>query len=605
MTFRLMKFKLLLTIFSLNLLCGCGDTTDNSDGSRILYTSTGGKLNTLDPILASDLISRDMVAEFYDTLVQYDYTARPYKLIPSMLAKMPEVNNSKTVYTFTLRDDLYFSNDKCFTNQDKSARKITSNDVVFSILRLADARNHSPGYWTIRGKINGVDQFREKSLTYTDGDMTLYDESVEGLKIINDSTFAVHLTKSDPRLLYMLAMPYASIVSRTAVVFYGDDLMEHPVGSGPFKLSKWRRNHSVELSRNDSYRQEFFAQAENMEDRTKALPLVDKVVCYLVDQPLSSWLMFLKGEMDLSSLDKDNFDAVVTKDLKLIPVLNNRGINMVQLPEFQVNYIGFCFSDPIVGKNENLRKAISLAYDVPLRVKHFNYRLVPAHGPIPPGVAGYDENARNDFSELNLKKAKEYLDKAGYPNGIDPKTGKALELTFDLGSTSSQSRQLAELFVNDMKKIGILIKPSLNNKSRFKQKLRKGDMQIFKYSWVGDYPDAENFLQLFYGPNAGGCNRASYRDENFDRMYEPIISMDDSPERTALYKNMVTYLTEQCPWIFESFPISYRLTHSWLENYIPHDFAFARWKYLSLNPEKRRNSKKTFRPLSMQDLRSE
>ena len=140
-------------------------------------------------------------------------------------------------------------------------------------------------------------------------------------------------------------MPYASVVSRTAVEFYGDQLMENPVGSGPFKLSQWRRNHSIELKRNETYRVEFFENAENIEDRTKPLPLVDRVVCYLVDQPLSSWLMFLKGEMDMSSLDKDNFDAVVTKELELIPALDKYGINMLQLPEFQINYIGFCFAD--------------------------------------------------------------------------------------------------------------------------------------------------------------------------------------------------------------------------------------------------------------------
>ena len=601
-----MKLQLLIlfTVCLIISLCGCRKSNTDELSKRVLYTSAGGKLNTLDPILASDLVSRDMVAEFYDTLVQYDYVSRPYKLIPSMLAEMPKTNNDITTYTFRLRDDLYFIDDPCFNGKSKAARKITSKDVVFSLLRLADAHNMSGGYWTIRGKIKGIDDFREKSSTFKKGDMSLYDEKVEGLEIIDDHRFSIHLVKPDPRLLYMLAMPYASIVSRDAVEFYGSQFREHPVGSGPFKLSVWRRNHSVELERNSEFRKEFFTQASRVSDRTKPLPLVDKVVCYLVDQPLASWLMFLKGEMDISSLDKDNFDAVVTKKLKLIPALKKYGIKMWKLPEFQINYIGFCFADPIVGRNLNLRRAISLAYNVDLRVKHFNYRLIPAQGPIPPGVAGYDKNFHNIFSEYNLDKAKEYMRKAGYPNGINPSTGKPLRLTFDLPSTSSQSRQLAELFVNDMKKIGIIIKPSLNNKARFMQKIAKGDMQIFKLSWIGDYPDAENFLQLFYGKNVGGCNRASYSDPIFDKMYEPIISMSDSEARTKLYKAMANYLTKQCPWIFESFPISYRLTHSWLENYIPHDFAFAKWKYLSLDPKKRENIRKTFKPLSMSDLRN-
>jgi ABC-type transport system substrate-binding protein len=311
----------------------------------------------------------------------------------------------------------------------------------------------------------------------------------------------------------------------------------------------------------------------------------------------------LQGELDMSALDKDNLDAVIGDDRKLISALAKRGIKLFQNPEFEVRYIGFSFSDPILSKNLNLRKAISLAYNMNTRVKYFNYQIVPAHGPIPPGVPGYDSALKNPYSAFNLALAREYMTKAGYPNGVDPATNKALTLTFDQSGSSGAHRQLAEMMVFDMKKIGIKIKPVLNNKPRFFQKVRQGKMQLFRLSWIGDYPDAENFLQLFYSKNAGSCNRAGYCDKNFDKMFETIMTMPDSADRTAIYQQMARYLITQCPWIFESFPVSYQLLHSWLQNYHSHDFAFSRWKYLSLDPIERQATIKKYSPLDMGELR--
>lgn len=142
----------------------------------------------------------------------------------------------------------------------------------------------------------------------------------------------------------------------------------------------------------------------------------------------------------------------------------------------------------------------------------------------------------------------------------------------------------------------------LNNNPRFYEKLRQGKLQLFRLSWVGDYPDAENFLQLFYSKNIGGCNRIGFSDPEFDRMFEAILPMPDSPERTRRYREMVEYLAGKVPWVFEGFPIAYQLNHAWLQNYRPHDFAFARWKYLTVDPEERERIRKSFRPLSFREL---
>ncbi|MEM4247887.1 MAG: ABC transporter substrate-binding protein [Candidatus Nanoarchaeia archaeon] len=581
--------------------CAKNDNTEE-ENLKVFRTGIGGRVNTLDPALADDLVSAYVVGSLYDTLLQYDYLARPYKLIPSALAKMPELSDDMLSYKFTLRDDLYFQNAPCFDAQNPQSRKVRTDDVIFSILRVADARLHSPGFWLIRGKIKGIDNFYEKSAKFAKNDFSIYDEGCEGLEKIDDKTFIMHLVKPDPRMLYGLAMPYLAIVPIKAAKYYSNDLSGHSVGSGPFRVAEWMRDYRIILERNPEYRHETFEFAESPEDRTKPLPLLDRIECYLVKQALSGWLMFLQGETDISTLDKDNMDFVLGSDCKISPALEERGIRLVRVPEFQINYVGFNFQDPLLGTNLNLRRAISLAYNTEARIRHSNGSLMPAQGPIPPGVAGYDPTFENPWTKYSVEEAKKYLEMAGFPNGINPETGKPLEFDFDLGDTTSFYRQLAELMVDDMKKIGIKINPILNNKPRFFQKLKEGKTQIFRLSWVGDYPDAENFLQLFYGPNAGACNRTFFRDPLYDKAFEEIIHMPDCEKRTKKYEAMAKYVTTQCPWIFESIPTSYRLVHKWLENYKPHDFAYTQSKYLSINNKEKMRLKKKFKPLKPDEI---
>lgn len=569
---------------------------------RELHTAGGSRVKTLDPAQADDLASRNMVGALYDTLLQYDYLARPYKLIPSMLAKMPEANQSLDVYTFTLRDDLYFAEDPAF-GPDKEKRRVRVEDLFFSILRIADARNHSPVYWLFRGKIKGLDQFHRTTASASRSDLSPYEKLPEGFRKIDEHTFELHLTKPDPRFLYMFAIPNAAVVSRRATEFYGEELARHPVGSGPFRLTEWVNDYKLVLDRNRDFRREFFPEAESVADRNRPLPLVDRIVFYLIKQPMSAWLLFLQGKLDLNAVDKDNVDLVAGGGAELAPALAARGVKLLRTPEFEVRYVGFNFSDPQLGRNLKLRQALSLAYDVQRRVEHTNFQLIPAQGPIPPGVAGFNPNFRNEWAADDVEKAKKMLAEAGFEKGINPATGEPLKLTFDQTGNNAAYRQLGELTAADFARIGVEAESVLNNNPRFYEKLRQGKLQLFRLSWVGDYPDAENFLQLFYSRNIGGCNRVGFSDPVYDRMFEAILPMPDCPERTRRYEEMVRYLVGQCPWIFEGFPIAYQLNHGWLENYHPHDFAFARWKYLSVDPRRRETMRKTFKPLSFSELK--
>jgi ABC-type transport system substrate-binding protein len=582
--------------------CGRGASAEAADG-RVLRLAATDRVDTLDPVLAADLASSLLVSHVYDTLLQYNYAARPYRLEPSMLARMPEVSPDQKEYRFFLRNDLRFADDPCFP--DGLGRDVTSRDVIFSLQRLADARNLSPGWWLLRGKIVGLDEFRERCAAAAPGDLSVYDTPVPGMVAPDDQTLILRLTRPDPRLNYALAMPYTAVVPREAVAGHGAKFAEHPVGSGPFRLVEWRRDYRLILERNPSYRHETWADATAPADRDRPLPYLDRIELSFVREPLAAWLLFLQGELDYNALDKDNFDAVVAPDRGLVPSLGKRGVRLLQMPEFQVNYIGFSFSDPRLARNLPLRRAIGQAMDIDKRIQHSGYRLTPAHGPIPPGVAGYDPDFRNPWQRHDVAAARAHLAEAGFPGGVDPATGKPLELTFDLANTDATSRQIAELMVEDMRQIGIRIQPMLNHKTRFFQKLRQGQVQLFRLSWVGDYPDGENFLQLFYGPNAGSCNRAGFQDPEYDRMYEAVAILPDSAERTAAYRRTATWLADRSPWIFESIPVSYLLLHEWVDNFLPHDFPYARWKYLDVDPVRREARQQSFSPLSLRELRGD
>lgn len=587
---------------SLSILFCAGCRQEQPAEKRVFRTSINKLLATLDPALAADTVCQFMTASFYDTPLQYSFSKKNCELEPSMLEVMPEFSKDKTSLTCRLRKDLLFQKAPCFRNDEE--RKVTAGDVIFSILRLADSRVYSTGYWLIRGRIKGLESFRDLTMKSADNDFSPYDKGCSGLEIIDDYSFRIHLTSPDPRFVYAMAMPYFSVVSRKAVEFYGKKFADHPCGSGPFILRSWQKDHQLRLIRNPEYRTEYFSAAERPEDRKRKLPLCDEIICDLVKQPMSGWLLFLQGNLDSYALDGENFAAVVNKDLEIPPTLKARGIELLMAPEMQINYIGFSFGDPLLAGNENLRRAISLAFNRKLRIEYGAGKLFPAHGPVPPGTAGF-LNRPGPFTEYDPELAKEYMKKAGFPGGIDPKTGKNLELTFDQAGSDTFYLQTAELLALDLAEIGIKLKPEFNNRARFLQKLANNQVQLFRLSWTGDYPDAENFLQLFYGPNAGASNRVRCDFPDFNRAFEKIKTMEPSPERDKIYLELAEMIRDKTPWIFESNTVAFLLKHQWLENMRPHDFAFQRWKYISVDPGKRAEAKRTFTPLSLRELRGE
>ncbi len=578
--------------------------------AEMVYHGTTSRIRGFDPVKAGDVASSIAASKVYEGLVQYAYLDRPYHIEPCLAERMPEISEDGLTYTFTIKKGIYFQDDPCFTNTAGKGRELTAEDFVYSIKRVADLKNQATGYWVYNDRIAGLDAFRAAS---GGEEPTDYHADVEGLRALDRYTLQIRLKKPYPQLLWILTMHYAFAVPREAVDWYGDQFLNNPVGTGPYLLKSWRRNYRIEFVRNPKWaetgRTEFYPDSTDpadqtrdlLEDTGKPIPFIDRIVQRVVDDSSTAWLMFLQGELEASGISRDQWDVVIDDNWDLTEGLQSRGIVLEKSPTLNLFYIGFNMEDPVLGlhadpeqdaKNRKLRQALTCAFNTGQWVRYYNQRIIRPNGPIPKGVAGYTE--KTAAFGFDLERAEKLLAEAGYPEGVDPETGKRLELTLELGSgQSAEFRQSTELFAGFMDQIGIKINPSYNNWPAFLAKMDRKQAQMYRLGWVADYPDAENFLQLFYGPNSSpGPNHSNYVNPAFDRLYEKIRTMQDGPERTALYSQMADIVIEDCPWIFTSTPVSFGLHHPWVKNYKHHDFPYGMVKYYKIDMDSKRLTQK-------------
>ena len=535
------------------------------------------RVNSMDPVNADAVPASRAVSLVYESLLEYDYAARPYRLIPGVALTLPEVSSNGQVYVFHLDPEARFAPDPCFgldANGKPRDRAITARDFVYALQRLTDHKVASSGAWLVLDNIRGMRAFSDHS---AGRDPTDYNRAIEGLQALDNHTLRIELTRPFPQFAWLLAMSYTVAVPREAVEKYGSGFSEHPVGSGPYRLASWRRNHEMVFERNAAWRG--WRRGPAAVAPGNDVPF-DRVVYRIIDDPATRWLAFLAGEIDFQGdIPRDNWDAVVDDQTQLRPELAQKGLHLTGMPTMEVAYIGFNMEDPVLGSNKKLRQALNCAFDSIAWEKFMNSRVVRADGAVPPGAAGY---ARDAFAyTFDLAHARQLLAEAGYPDGRDPKTGRRLALTLDIGQTTQEARESTELLAAFLERAGIELQPQYQIFPAFLRKISKKETQMFRLGWVGDYPDAENFLQLFYSNNISpGPNHCNYVNPAFDRLYEKACATTDEAARMELYRQMQAIVREDCPWLFLHFPRSYSLHPDRLHNYLPHDFPYGMEKYL-------------------------
>lgn len=569
-------------------LSGC--TKKNSlDPTNTYYTSSTAKIKGLDPAFCDDLYSGTEVTRIYEGLLEYEYLKRPYTLQPAIAEAMPTISKDGKTYSFKLKKDVLFQDDKSFKATDGKGRTVVAEDFVYSFKRLADPKLNSPMWWLFDGKIEGLNEWREAAAKAGKTDYSL---PVAGLLAPDAGTLEIKLKSRSYQFIYTLAMPATVVVPREAVEEYGQEFLNHPVGSGAFKLAEYNPSSKIVYVRNPTYRNELYPSEGEESDKTagrladagRKVPFIDKIVLTVHTESQPQWLNFMQGQLDAAPIPKDNFAQAITAAKDLTPELKAKGIQLVVEPQLDITHTSFNMTDPVVGKNKFLRQAISMAVNFAEEIELFyNGRAVSAQGPIPPGLTGFDAAMKNPYKEFNVEKAKELMKKAGFPDG------KGLAPLEYLTLADSTARQMTEYLQKSLKLIGIELKVQTFSWPEFQQSLKNKKGQMWSYAWSADYPDAENFLQLFYSKNSSpGPNDSNYSNPEFDKLYEQSLTLNDTPERTTLYKKMVALVIEDSPWAFGVHRLAYGLNHPWLKNYKPHEFNHGMSKYYKIDTSLRK-----------------
>lgn len=522
-------------------------------------------------------------------------------------------------------------------------RELTADDYVYAFRRLASPRVVSPIYGVMAEHIVGMREYgeglksrdqarrRQAGTSLDTGWLDLRQNGFDGVQALDAHTLRIKVKGKYPQFKYWLAMTFTAPVPWEADRFYHQPGMaEHnlslntwPVGTGPYMLTESIQNRRHVLSRNPNFRGEPYpCQGEPadqaaglLKDCGKTTPFIDRVVFTLEKESVPLMGKFIQGYYDVPQADRGDYGIAMRvaagDSADKASLYKDHGIQLLTSTEAQIYYFGFNWLDPVVGrgdtpeqreKNRKLRHAISIAFDWEQYVSIFqNDQAEAAYGPVPPGVPGYQalpEGLNPYVYTLEagravrkpLAVAKQLLKEAGYPDGRDARTGEPLILHFDsaagMGSNATldwMRRQLAAL--------NIQLEVRATDYNRFQDKMRQGSAQMFMWGWVADYPDAENFLFLLYGPNAkmskGGENAANYQSPEFDRLFEQMRFLDDGPLKDQVIHKMVAIVQADAPWMFGYFPKSGGAYQEWVGNAKPTQMVRNTLQYYRIAPSLR------------------
>jgi ABC-type transport system substrate-binding protein len=592
----------MLRVLSVLALC-CALPAFAADPAKVFRYAFPIAETSLDPQKSSDLYSNIVNSAMFDTPLRYDYLARPLKLKPNTLTGLPEISADGKTYTMHVKPGIYFNDDPAFNGKK---RELTAQDYVYTIKRLFDPKLAAPLLAEVEGVIVGSDEILAKARKANKLD---YDEPVEGLKALDRYTWQIKLTQPFYVFIYNLTdCRMSCAVAREVVERYGDDIGSHPVGTGPFRLTFWKRSSKMVFEPSPNYREDYFEGEPTPDDangqailarlKGKRLPIIGRVEVYIIEESQPRWLSFLNDELDFITVPNE-FANLAMPNNKLAPNLRKRGVVMEQVPALDLTYLYFNMEDPVVGgytaDKVALRRAISLAYKTQDEIAIIRKgQAIPAQTPYSPGVAGYDPNFRTAAGEYNVPKAKALLDMFGYVDrdgdGFrEMPDGSPLELKAN-STPAAVDQQFDEMWKRSMDDIGVRISfrkakwPDLLKESQL------GKLMMWQLGGSASSPDADTWLTSLYGPNSGmKGNQARFQLPEYDRLYEKARVMPDSPERTRIYQEMTKLVVAYAPWKVNVHRILTDMWHPWVVGYrrpLVQNQNF--WKYLDIDLAKSR-----------------
>ena len=570
-----------------------------ADMRKTLHAEFAIAETSFDPVQGWDAASDAVIEHIHDPMLEYEYLRRPVRLKPATLEHLPEASDHGATYLCRVRKGIYFTPDPAFKGK---ARELTAADYAYSIKRLLDPAIKSPWAWLVEGKLAGSDALQEQARKSGRFD---YDTAIPGLEVVDRYTLRIRLLEPDYNFPYILAMPATAAVAREVVEAYGVDLGAHPVGTGPYLLKEYRRSSRIVLEANPGYREERFAEAapDDPADAAiarelagKLLPQIGRVEISVIEEDQSRWLSFLDGQLDYLQRVPLDFTEKVLADGKLRPEFAARGIRHQVLLRPNTWWAYFNMEDPVVGgytpEKIALRRAISMAFSTDEFIRVLaKGRAIPAQGPIPPDIGGYDPKLKTQAQLYDPAAARALLDRFGYKDRDGDgyrELPDGRPLTIERWSVPiSSQRQSDELWKKSMDAIGIRMVFKKDKLPELRKMARAGKIQMRSDGWNADYPDAQNFMQLLYGPNIGQGNDSRFKLPEFDRLYEQARTMPDSPERTRIFNRMTELMLAYAPWKLTYHLLEDSVQQPWVVGYKPHPIRAEIWKYLDIDESRR------------------
>lgn len=533
-----------------------------------------------DPAKVHDAYSGAVVEALFERLVTYDYRARPLKIIGGTAHSFTRSADAKT-YVFKLKEGIQFSPDAAFSHtktNSKATRELTSFDYAYAIQRLADPAVRSPWQFLIEGKIEGLDA---KAKQAEKGKVFDYQQKIKGIQTPDRYTLIISLTRPDPNFLAILAMPALSAVAKEVIETYHDS-NAHPIGTGAFALSGWRRGSKISLSKNPFYR-------GSITDPARPPIRIDGVDIQIIEESQSRWLAFRQKSLDMIGLPSDLVPKALDNN-QLNPALTAEGIQLQRSIDPEITYTYFNMQDPIVGgttpEKIALRRALVMSYDSQREIAVLHRKqAVPITQIVPQGLPGFDAQYQPLISQAAPELGNKLLDYYGYKIGANGwrqhPNGQPLIVT--LSSTpDSKSRTYDELWTRSAKAIHIQLKIKKAPFSDLLKAEKECKLQMRGAAWIADYADGDNFMMLLYGKNIHQSNNACFQDPTYDALYEQSQRLPDSPERTKLYTQMNRRIEHLAPWKLGVSRYRNSLVHSYVKGFQQHPLIRADWMYLEL-----------------------
>jgi peptide/nickel transport system substrate-binding protein len=461
------------------------------------------------------------------------------------------IDSTGTIYTFTLKDSIYFHQDECFKNED--GRLLLSDDVLFCIQNLFTNINGNVGYKALIDIVKGSREYFEKSNTP--------DElgHIEGLKKIDDKEFQIELTHPNSQFLQILAMPELFVYAPEAYLKYGTDFMNHAVGTGAYIL---RKNDGREMLfvRNPEY--------HGKDTFGNNLPFLDKINVSFNRDKKDEFVDFTEGKLEmlyripreyLSDVLKDSYQNIGGKYDRYILQRN---------PEMMTQFLGF--NNSRVPFNDiNLRKAISFAIDR----EHIIDHVLKGEGFKPgifgitaPGFENYPIDSIKGY-DYNPDSARYYFQISAYSQS-DDKSPITLWLNSD-GNRNTHVCVEVKKQLNDI--LGIDVQLEIVPLSILQEKIFDGSAGFYRIGWLADRPSPENFLRLFYSgkssPDDESLNFFQYHNDVYDDLFARALMQTKTKDSYEVLLQAEKAAMNEAPLVVLWYDEGFRLLQPFVRNF--------------------------------------